>query len=95
VPFVAEGQAQNKELPNVPLLGASEEWRKRDWVYTLHGGFSTRGTCARKSRVCLLVKPGGWVHKPFWAQLHDGHLLRRHSWHCWWQHRCNWMEFCG
>lgn len=84
VPFVAEGQAQNKELPNVRVLGVTPEFRKRDWVYKLRGRFLNDADLRHEARVCLLVKPGGWLHKPFWASMWTeqdpiGELVKHHD----------------
>jgi len=50
------------------VLGVSEEWRRRDWVYRLRGRFLDARDVRDAARVCLVVEPGGWVHKPYWAK---------------------------
>ena len=55
------------ESRNMRILGTSPEWRRRDWVYTLRGRFISQWDVDHQSRVCVLVEPAGWFHKPFWA----------------------------
>lgn len=50
------------------LLGVTPEWRKRDWVYTMRGRFFDSHDLKTASRVCVVVEPGGWIEKPFWAR---------------------------
>ncbi|MBI5625356.1 MAG: ABC transporter permease [Elusimicrobia bacterium] len=49
------------------VQGITPEWRKRDWVYTLSGRFLNDWDVRRSARVCVVIVPGGWVKKPFWA----------------------------
>lgn len=62
--LVAAGQ----RVPYPRVDGVSQEWRKRDWVYTLDGRFIDGRDVKDSARVCVLLKPGGWLHKPFWAE---------------------------
>jgi putative ABC transport system permease protein len=50
------------------VCGVTEEWRRRDWVYKLRGRFLNAHDVKDAARVCVLIQPGGWVHKPFWAK---------------------------
>ena len=67
---------------NMKVLGTSPEWRRRDWVYTLRGRFINQWDMDHQSRVCVLVEPAGWFHKPFWANFwrrdnpYDDYALR-------------------
>jgi len=65
------------------VSGVSEQWRKRDWIYTLSGRFFDRRDVATGARVCLIVQPGGWVEKPWWARYFPEYPLeayvRRHD----------------
>lgn len=54
----------NKEME---VIGVTPEWRKREWVYTLRGRFISSEDERRGARVCVLIEPGGWNKKPFWA----------------------------
>lgn len=63
------------------VTGVTEQWRKRDWVYTLRGRFFNREDVAAGARVCLIIQPGGWVDKPWWARYFpeyplDGYVAR-------------------
>lgn len=62
---LAYGTFRNK---NIKILATTEEWRKRDWVYTQRGRFLNSRDVREGARVCVLVQPGGWVKKPFWAR---------------------------
>jgi putative ABC transport system permease protein len=53
---------------NMMALGTTDEWRLRDWVYRLHGRFFTARDVREAARVAVLIQPGGWVKKPFWAK---------------------------
>ena len=54
------------------LLGANDEWRKRDWVYTVRGRVLNAEDVARRARVCVVIKGGKWKTKPWWAKyFHD------------------------
>lgn len=49
------------------VQGVTEQWRRRDWVFGLRGRFFDSRDVDDAARVCVLLEPGGWVHKPFWA----------------------------
>ncbi len=52
----------------IVIWGTTEEWSRRDWVYTLRGRWLTNADVENAARVCVLLQPGGWVEKPFWAK---------------------------
>lgn len=52
----------------IVIWGTTDEWRKREWVYTLRGRFFTADDVKNSERVCVILQPGGWVVKPFWAK---------------------------
>lgn len=54
-------------IEHARVEGISPEWRKRDWVYTLRGRFINDWDVAHAARVCVILEPGGWIKKPFWA----------------------------
>ncbi|MBI4387146.1 MAG: ABC transporter permease [Elusimicrobia bacterium] len=56
-----------KKVENIPIQGTTHEWRKRDWVYGLRGRFLDRWDVENAARVAVVIEPGGWVQKPFWA----------------------------
>ncbi|MDE2039672.1 MAG: ABC transporter permease [Elusimicrobia bacterium] len=58
-----------KRLRGLHVLGATPEFRKRDWVYSLRGRFLSQSDLERRSQVAVMVLPAGWRHKPFWADL--------------------------
>jgi len=43
------------------LLGITDEWRKRNWVYTLRGRFFDKFDYDTGAPVCVLIEPGGWA----------------------------------
>jgi len=43
------------------LLGITDEWRKRNWVYTLRGRFFNSHDYEKGTQVCVLIEPGGWT----------------------------------
>lgn len=49
------------------VSGTTPEFRKRDWVFRLRGRFLNDWDVAHRSRVVVMVEPGGWIKKPFWA----------------------------
>jgi putative ABC transport system permease protein len=53
---------------NVMVQGVTPEWRRRDWVYTLRGRFLDDADMRDGARVCVLIKAGGWIKRPFWAR---------------------------
>lgn len=52
----------------IVIWGTTDEWRKREWVYTLRGRFLTADDVKNSGRVAVILEPGGWVVKPFWAK---------------------------
>jgi len=50
------------------VSGVTEEWRRRDWVYKLRGRFFDARDVQDTARVCVLIQPGGWIHRAFWAK---------------------------
>ncbi len=53
---------------NVSAYGITPEWRRRDWVYSLRGRFLNGEDLRGAARVCVLIQPGGWIKRPFWAR---------------------------
>ncbi len=59
---------EGRRIDDAQVLGVTTEWRKRDWVYRLRGRFIDDADVRGAARVCVVVEPGGWVEKPFWAK---------------------------
>lgn len=55
------------KIDDAQVLGVTPEWRKRDWVYTVRGRFLNEWDVRNNARVCVVIEPGGWIKKPFWA----------------------------
>jgi putative ABC transport system permease protein len=53
---------------NIKVEGVTEEWAKRDWVYTRRGRWLSKHDIDGCARVCVLIQAGGWIKKPFWAK---------------------------
>lgn len=64
---------EGKRLDHASALGVTPEWRKRNWVYRLRGRFLNEEDVREAARVCLVVEPGGWFKKPFWASFWTYH----------------------
>ena len=64
----ADTMFEGRRIDDANVVGVTTEWRKRDWVYRLRGRFITDADVREASRVCVVVEPGGWVEKPFWAK---------------------------
>jgi putative ABC transport system permease protein len=60
----ADGAFRAKD---VTATGVTGEWRRRDWVASLRGRFLNERDVAEAARVCVIVVPGGWIKRPFWA----------------------------
>lgn len=52
----------------ISISGVTPEWSRRDWVYRLRGRFLNARDVDEAARVCVLVIPGGWIKKPWWAR---------------------------
>ncbi|MBI3566417.1 MAG: ABC transporter permease, partial [Elusimicrobia bacterium] len=67
---------------SVQVRGVTPEWRRRDWVYRLEGRFLNERDLEEAARVCVIMVPGRWIKRPFWAKdtfvspYHD-HIERR------------------
>ncbi len=64
----ADLEFEGKRIDDAYVEGVTTEWRKRDWVYRLRGRFISDADVRGAARVCVIVEPGGWVVKPFWAK---------------------------
>lgn len=53
---------------NLMIVGTTPDWRLRDWVYKLNGRFLNDRDLKTSARVCVLIEPGGWIKKPYWAK---------------------------
>jgi putative ABC transport system permease protein len=53
---------------DVTAMGVTEEWRLRDWAAELRGRFLNARDVAEGARVCVIIIPGGWHKRPFWAK---------------------------
>ena len=56
-------------VAGVQTAGATPEFRRRDWVYTLRGRFINEWDVAHGARVVVLFEPRYWIKKPFWAKM--------------------------
>jgi putative ABC transport system permease protein len=59
---------EGRKIDDANVVGVTTEWRKRDWVYRPRGRFINDADVRDAARVCVVVEPGGWVEKPFWAK---------------------------
>ncbi|MDE2491407.1 MAG: ABC transporter permease [Elusimicrobia bacterium] len=62
---------EGKRLDGGSVAGITPEWRRREWVYRLHGRFLNDYDMRTSARVCVLIEPAGWHKKPFWAKIWD------------------------
>ena len=63
----------------IVALGVTEEWARRDWVYSQRGRWLSRRDVAEGARVCVLIQAGGWgAHKPYWAKHFPDQPLTEH-----------------
>ena len=61
-------RAADLKVDNMMALGVTDEWARRDWVYKTRGRFLSARDLREAARVAVLIEPGGWVKKPFWAK---------------------------
>ncbi len=52
---------------DVEVTAQTNESSKRDWVYKLRGRFFNSVDIRDGARVCVIIEPGGWFKKPWWA----------------------------
>ena len=70
-------------VTSVRTVGATSQFRRRDWVYSLRGRFLNEWDVEHRARVAVMVEPAGWVKKPFWAKFwgqdnpYDSFMKRR------------------
>ncbi len=57
--------------------GTTEEWARRDWVYAVRGRFLTADDVREARRVAVILQPGGWVQKPYWAKYFPEQALEK------------------
>jgi putative ABC transport system permease protein len=55
-------------INGVRVSGGTPDYRRRDWVYKLRGRFLNSWDVEHRARVAVLVEPGTWFKKPFWAK---------------------------
>jgi putative ABC transport system permease protein len=48
-------------------MGVTPEFRRREWVYTMRGRFLNEYDMRSAARVCVLLQPGGWFKRQWWA----------------------------
>ena len=65
--WVSDLLVGKKKIDSAQALGVTPEWAKRDWVYTQRGRWLSEDDVKEERRVCVVIEPGGWVKKPFWA----------------------------
>jgi putative ABC transport system permease protein len=62
---------RGKVVDGANVSGVTPDWRLSEWVYRLRGRFLDERDERETARVCVVVEPGGWVKKPFWASFWD------------------------
>jgi len=55
-------------IDGVNTAGTTVDFRRRDWVYKLRGRFLNEWDVEHRARVVVMVEPGIWIKKPFWAK---------------------------
>lgn len=50
------------------VVAVNDEWSRREWVYTKRGRFFDSDDVRQGARVCVVIQPGGWYEKPWWAK---------------------------
>ncbi|MBI5242886.1 MAG: ABC transporter permease [Elusimicrobia bacterium] len=65
--WIEELLVAGRKFDSVLVMGTTPDWAKRDWVYTQRGRWLSDLDLRQASRVCVVIEPGGWVKKPFWA----------------------------
>lgn len=55
---------------DIRVVAVNEQWAKRDWVYKKRGRFFNAEDVRQGARVCVVMRPGGWYKKPFWAMFY-------------------------
>ena len=65
--WVNDLRAGGRKFDNALVLGTTPDWAKRDWVYTRRGRWLSQDDVEQVRRVCVLIEPGGWIKRPFWA----------------------------
>ena len=58
---------EGRRVESTSVVGVTPEWRRRNWVYTQRGRFFSERDQREAARVCIVIEPGGWFKKPFWA----------------------------
>jgi putative ABC transport system permease protein len=53
---------------NMTVFGTTDEWSRRDWVYRMRGRFLNARDLREAARVAVLIEPGGWIEKPWYAK---------------------------
>ena len=56
-----------RKFDSVAVLGTTPDWAKRDWVYTRRGRWFSDDDVREANRVAVVIEPGGWIKRPFWA----------------------------
>ena len=65
--WVGDLKIAGHKYDSVLAVGTTPDWAKRDWVYTQRGRWLSADDVREERRVCVVIEPGGWVKKPFWA----------------------------
>ncbi len=52
------------------VAGITPEWKKRGWIYKVHGRFINQHDVDTYARVCVLIQRGGWFKKPQWMKFY-------------------------
>lgn len=66
---------------DILVQGVTQEWSKRDWVYTKRGRLLTERDVAETARVCVMIEAGGWIVKPYWAKYFPEQTLTKYITH--------------
>jgi putative ABC transport system permease protein len=84
-PFVSRGGVRLRlgkfKNDDIEVMAVTPEFRRREWVYGLRGRFLNEYDMDRAERVCVLLQPGGWFQKQWWASRISEHPFAKYVKH--------------
>ena len=71
----------NFKNDDIAIMALTPDWQRREWVFKVRGRFLNDTDLRTAARVCVVIQPGGWIQKQWWATFFTEHAFAKFQKH--------------